>query len=157
MAKNKWTFIPPTRKNLSLQVERGRLVINTGNDGFSEKYIGLVTTTNATSSNTTLFTAPANRSVLLEARVVATRTGGTAGTAGDSAGYIRRALYKTTGGTTSLVGTIQDDFTQEDQVGWDCTLIISTNDIQLQVTGAINNNITWIYEIDFVHTSTGII
>ena len=76
--------------------------------------------------------------------VLAVRTGGTAGAAGDSAGYVRKALYKTVAGTTSLVGAVLDDYTAEDQAGWDCTITFSTNTLQVQVTGAVDNNITWI-------------
>jgi len=135
----------------------GREVLNNGTDAFSERFIGTVNTTDATPTTYTLFTAPANRSVSVEVKVVATRTGGSSGSAGDSAAYIRRALYKTTGGTTSLIGSVQDGFTQEDQAGWDATLVISGNDIQLQVTGATNNNILWNFEAYFIHTTPSII
>ncbi len=80
---------------------------------------------------------------IVEAFAFAVRTGGSAGTANDSAGYIRRAMYKSNGSTPSLVGAVQDDFTAESQAGWDFTFTISGNNVQFVVTGAANNNISW--------------
>ena len=102
------------------------------------------TTTNATPTIVNVITMSASSSAMFETRVHAIRTGGTAGTAQDSASYVRRATYKRVGAAApTLVGAIQDDFTVEDQAGWDCTFVVSTNTIQVQVTGAADNNISW--------------
>lgn len=113
--------------------------------GVIRRYFTRTTTTDAT--QTSLYvggTVLPGSSFFFNTEIKAIRTGGSAGTAEDSAAYIRRALYKRVGtAAPTLVGSIQDDFTAEDQVGWDATFIISGNSIQIGVTGAINNNITW--------------
>lgn len=135
---------------------QGRVVI-TNDSVFSERFTNGTSTSNATPVSTTLFTMAGTVSALVVAKVTARRVGGTAGTVGDSAAYIRKALYKTISGTTTLVGSIVDDFTAEDQAGWDCTFNISTNDIQLQVTGATDNTISWFWEIMIIHTTQAIL
>jgi hypothetical protein len=78
----------------------------------------------------------------LEVVVNARRTGGTAGANGDSAGYIGFATFKNIGGVVTQVGTFTLN-AKEDQVGWNVTLAISGTNILVQVTGAVNNNISW--------------
>jgi hypothetical protein len=92
---------------------------------------------------TTATPTTVNTSVMIEMFTYALRTGGSAGAAADSAGYIRRAVYKNVAGTVSLVGAIQDGYTAEDQAAWDATFAISGTNIQAQFTGAANNNVTW--------------
>lgn len=75
----------------------------------------------------------------IEARVVGRRTGGTSGSAGDSAAYIIRAVYQ--GGT--IIGSISVDFIQESQAGWDATFSVGVGIIDVVVTGAANNNVSW--------------
>lgn len=106
---------------------------------------GTLFTTDATPGTITAITTAAGVTTTVELYVNAYRTGGTSGSAGDSAGYIRRATYKNVAGTLSLVGSIQDGFTSEDQAAWDVTFAISGQLLQIQVTGAANNNITWDY------------
>lgn len=100
-------------------------------------------TTDASPQTATLVTAATNNTYLVEARVTARRTGGAAGSAGDSAGYVVRGLYKDIAGTVTLVGSLNADFTAESQAGWDATLVISGSNIQIQFTGAADNNVTW--------------
>jgi hypothetical protein len=119
-----------------------------GNGPHTVRQIFTIRTTDATPSAHSFLTLPVSRSTFVEVRISARRTGGSAGTDGDSAGYVRRAAYKrSSAGTTTLIGAVQDDFTVEDQAAWDATLVISTNDIQVQVTGAANNNIDWICDV----------
>lgn len=101
-----------------------------------------VLTTDATA--TTLATIPitASKTYLLDARVDARRTGGAAGTADDGAVYIRRSMVTTKGGVVTI-NAVQDGLTQEDQAAWDATFIVSGTDVILQVTGAIDNDVTW--------------
>lgn len=84
----------------------------------------------------------ANRTYMIEARVTARRTGGAAGTADDGAVYIRRCMVTTKAGTIT-VNAVQDELTQEDQAAWDCTLVAAGGGVDVSVTGAVNNNITW--------------
>lgn len=109
-------------------------------------------TSNATPTNIDQTDAPdlvTNQSMLIEAFVVASRTSGSAGSAGDSAGYVLRALYKNIAGTVTLVGSVQNNFTAEDQAGWDATFVISSTRVFLQVTGAANNNVFWKFELKY--------
>ena len=85
---------------------------------------------------------PTDTTVLVEIRIVGKRTGGTAGTTGDSATYMRYAKVKNVGGTLTL-GTINSVYTYEDQVIWDATLVINGTNLDIQIIGATNNNITW--------------
>lgn len=103
-----------------------------------------VKTTDATVTTVQTLNIPDNSITLVESYVVGQRTGGSAGTTGDGAGYIRRATYKRTGGgAPALIGAVQDGFTAESQAGWDCTLDVSGNTVRVRITGAVNNNVTW--------------
>jgi hypothetical protein len=118
-------------------------------DFYVAKSGGIITTTDAT---TTSITASArgiavSNPAIIEARVIGRRTGGTSGSSGDSAMYIVRGAYKNVGGTVSLIGSLDNQFTAEDQSGWDCTLEISSTEVQIKVTGAANNNIEWNWEM----------
>jgi hypothetical protein len=85
-----------------------------------------------------------NSIYLFEAKVVARRTGGGSGTAGDGAGYVVRAAYKRlSSGSALLLGTINADATFESQAGWDCSFVANGASVDLIVTGASNNNVTW--------------
>lgn len=107
-----------------------------------------VNTTDAT--QTTLATIPitASRTYMIEARVAARRTGGSAGTADDGASYVRRGTYTTKSGTVTLMGSVQTIGTDaEDQSAWDVTLTISGTNVLVRVTGAANNNVTWMGDV----------
>src|SRR5690606_7846477 len=100
-----------------------------------------VATTDATA--TTLFTVILSdeKTYYIRAVVVARRTGGSAGDAGDSAAYVVSGCFKRTGGgAATLVGAVQADFAADDQAGWNCTLDTDTNNVRIRVTGAVDNN-----------------
>ena len=101
-----------------------------------------VNTTNATV--TTISTVPTvtDTVMILEVKVMGRRTGGAAGSAGDSATYIRTVRVKNIGGTVSLA-SLQSDFTSEDQSSFNATISVSGTNAIVQVTGAANNNMTW--------------
>lgn len=105
-------------------------------------YQGRVATTDATVTTLHTIAITSSNTYLIEARVVARRTGGVSGTADDGAVYIRRAMVTTKAGTVTI-NTVQDGLTQEDQAAWDCTLDVSTTNIRVRVTGAASNNVTW--------------
>lgn len=106
-------------------------------------YQNRVTTTDATPTTLHTVTIPASTTVHLEARVVARRTGGVAGTTEDGASYIRIATYKNVAGTATIIGTITLSHAAEDQGGWNATFVVSGGDVLVQVTGAVDNNVTW--------------
>lgn len=120
-------------------------LISTGN-AVESLYQAKVTTTNA--SATTIFTStPADGySVLYEARITARRTGGSAGAAEDSAGYIVTAITKRAAGALTVIGTITTTV-GESQAGWNADAVASGGSVIFRVTGAVNNNITWIATI----------
>lgn len=102
-----------------------------------------VNTTNATP--TTIATIPmgASKTYLIEATVTGRRVSGGAGAAYDSAVYIRRAKANGADGVTATLSAVTAEYTVEDQAGWDVTLSASGANILVQVTGAVDNNITW--------------
>lgn len=107
-----------------------------------------VSTTDATATTLQSVTIPTDSVVLVVARMVGRRTGGSAGANGDSAVYIRSARFKNVGGTVTM-NQLQSDYTSEDQLTWNGTLDASGTSARMRVTGAANNNITWTvtYEI----------
>ncbi|MFT3708044.1 MAG: hypothetical protein QM817_10345 [Archangium sp.] len=61
----------------------------------------------------------------------------------NSASYRAVACVKRQGGTTTLTGTVNMQWTIEDVAGWDCTIDVSTPDVRVRVTGAAATNIDW--------------
>lgn len=107
-----------------------------------------VNTTDATQTTLAIIPVTANRTYMIEARIVARRTGGSSGTADDGASYCRRGTYTTKSGTVTLMGSVQTIGTDaEDQAAWDVTLSISSTNVLVRVTGAANNNVTWMGDI----------
>jgi hypothetical protein len=84
-------------------------------------------------------TIPTDSVVLVEVRVLARRTGGSAGTVGDSADYVRTCRFKNVAGVTTQYN-LQTDHTSEDQSFWDATI---TSAGLIQVRGQTNNTINW--------------
>jgi hypothetical protein len=115
----------------------------TNDDPNYKVYQNRVATTNASVTTLHTIAIPASTTVMIEARVVARRTGGSAGTAEDGAAYTRVACYKNSAGTATIIGAIATPVTIESQAGFDCTFTVSGGNVLLQVTGATNNNITW--------------
>jgi hypothetical protein len=113
-----------------------------------------VTTTDATQTTLYTFTLPASTTYLIEATVVARRTGGSSGSAEDGAGYVVRGVYKNVGGTATLIGAVSQIFVAESQGGWDATLTVSGGSVLLRVTGAANNSIAWLAEIRITQVSS---
>lgn len=104
---------------------------------------GRTTTTDATVTTIQTITTSSNTCIMIDAKVVARRTGGTAGTAGDVAAYGRRAAFKNVSGVLTQIGTTLAIGTFESQAGWDCTIDSSGTNIRVRGTGAANNDVTW--------------
>lgn len=100
-------------------------------------------TTDATATTLMSLTLSASKTYLVEARIVARRTGGSAGAAEDGAGYFVAGTFKTSGGVATLIGALTAIHTAEDQAAWVATLDTSGTAVRVRVTGAANNNITW--------------
>lgn len=101
-----------------------------------------ITTTDATVTTVAVVPIPSSTTLLLNANVIARRTGGVSGSLDDGAGYIIAACYKNLAGVATEIGE-GSYFSAEDQAGWACTITPSGSDALLQVTGAANNNISW--------------
>lgn len=106
-------------------------------------YQNRVATTDATLTTIATVAVPSNTTLMLEAHIVARRTGGTGGTAQDGAAYVVRGAYKNVAGTATIIGAVNADFTAEDQAAWAATFNVSGGNVLIQVTGAANNNVTW--------------
>ena len=130
------------------QVSLGQSVLRlrseaTNDDPNIHKYQNRVATTNNTVTTLHTVATSTNNSYIVEAKVLARRTGGSSGTASDTAGYKIIGVFKNNGGTLTQVGTTTIEHTSEDQAGWDCVFTVSGTNILVRVTGATNNNITW--------------
>jgi hypothetical protein len=101
-----------------------------------------VLTTDSTPTILQDISIPNDTVVLIEARVLAGRIGGTAGTPGDCAAYIIRARYKNIGGVVTIHDVVTE-YESEDNMAWGATLVTDTLAAQIQVTGAVDNNINW--------------
>ncbi len=98
-----------------------------------------LTTTDATPLKQKIFTLAEDKAVTVKMSIAALDSSG-----GNSAGYIRYATYKRqVSGSATLVGSISSPFTVENDAAWDATFTISSNDIQVQVTGAAATSIYW--------------
>lgn len=102
-----------------------------------------VATTDATVTTINTFTIPTSTSTLIVCRVVARRTGGAAGAAEDSAMYELAVGVKNTAGTVAEIAAEVLPYTFESQAGWNLSAVASGATELIQVTGAINNNVTW--------------
>lgn len=83
-------------------------------------------------------------SMLIEARIIAHRTGGSAGSANDGAYFILKARVKNNAGTVTVNNLLSEE--SHDQA-WVADLTVSGTNILVSITGATNNNISW-------HTTT---
>ncbi len=102
-----------------------------------------VLTTDATATVIQTMTIPASTTVLVWAFVTARRTGGTAGTAEDGAGYSLSATFKLVAGAAVQIGATTNLSLAEDQVLWDCVFDVNAATARVKVTGAALNNISW--------------
>lgn len=103
----------------------------------------VLTTSGAGGSTMANVVTPTDTTVTIEATVVARRTGGTAGTAGDGASYKIIGTFKNIGGTVTQIGTTTVVHSVEDQGGWDVEFSISGSNVSLVATGATDNDISW--------------
>lgn len=114
-----------------------------------------VLTTNATPTIIHTLTIPASTTYAFSAHVVARRTGGASGTAEDGAFYNIQGVYKNVTGTATAVGagTLVTAI-GEDQAGWDVTFNPTGADVEILVTGAASNNVSWIINLRIYSVSS---
>lgn len=112
-------------------------------------YQDRVTTTNNTQTTLHAITLADDTMYRIEAMVIARRTGGTGGSAGDSAMYQIIGAYKRTGGgTAQAIGLSSNPLTtfnvaDSTAIGFGAIFDTSGNDVRVRVTGDTNNNYTW--------------
>lgn len=99
-------------------------------------------TTDATVTGALRVEVPNGKTVMIEANVVARRTGGASGANGDSAWYKLTGAYKNIGGVLTGIGT-PSLVGGEDQAAWNVGFSSSSTFAVVTVTGAAGNNITW--------------
>ena len=77
--------------------------------------------------------------------VSAYQIAGSAGTIGDSAGMIIKAMVKSVGGVYSLVGTqvIDGAFSDASATTWSAVVTVSSSGFDIRVTGEANKTIQW--------------
>lgn len=113
----------------------------TNDDTIEDRFHGRATTTDATA--TTVLTIPitASNTYHIDVDVLGRRTGGTAGVADD--GLVGKLVtgYKTVGGVVTLIGNLESKFIAP--LNWATALVISGTNVLVQVTGVVNNNISW--------------
>lgn len=117
--------------------------VTTNDDPTEDAFQQKATTTDATVTTLATIPIPASTTVMIEARVTARRTGGTAGTAQDGAAYIIAAAYKNVAGVATEIGETPI-FSAEDQAAWGCTITPSGANALLQVAGDVDNNVSWV-------------
>jgi len=116
------------------------------------EYFGTVSTTNNTATTIVTIPTSSNQTALVEAWVVGHRTGGSAGTSNDGAAYFRRTRINNDAGTVTTNDTTTE-YTSEDQGSWNVTYVVSGTNVDIRVTGAINNNINWRCEARVIRIS----
>ena len=82
------------------------------------------------------------KTMMVQAHIVARRTGGTAGSDGDSAYYVLTGCYKNVGGTLTGVSS-PNLIGGEDVSEWNVGFSTSGTDVIVTVKGGANTNVTW--------------
>lgn len=107
-------------------------------------YQNSIITTNNNYGDLHIITLDDNSTYLIQANVVARRTGGASGTAGDGAGYVLTGCFRrVSAGVATIIGSVDTDVTCESQSNFDANLAVTGNTVKLQVRGATNNNLLW--------------
>ena len=142
-----------TQGTLGNEVARLASTASSGTDPSRRTFENKVLTTNSTATTIHTFAIPATTTVQIKAFVTARRTGGSAGTAEDGAGYEIIAVFKNVAGTATQI-SISTLTAKEDQSPWDLSFAVSAGNSLLQVSGATNNNISWVMVADVYQVST---
>lgn len=139
----------PTPGNEVFRIETA----TTGDDPNYRCFQNRVATTDATVTAIYTITLNDESAYLVTSYITARRTTGSGGTPGDSAGYTLVGTFKRTGGGTATQVGATIKTAQEDQAAWDADFGVSGNNVLVNVTGALNNTITWHANIFFSNLS----
>lgn len=83
---------------------------------------------------------------LVELKVTTRRLGGTAGSPGDGATFLRTFRVKSIGSSVT-VHDYQSDYTSRDNSHMNVTVSVNSTEVIITVIGAVNNNLKWNAEI----------
>jgi len=121
------------------------LIDNTGDIIRDTPTTNTGSTTDATALALVTWPVAINTALRVEALVTGRRTGGTAGTINDSMVVRIDGAFKNNGGVMSKHLVL--NVVVEDQAAWDVDYTINGTNIELSVTGEVNNNVDWETEI----------
>jgi len=108
------------------------------------------TTTDATPTSAARIVLDDENTYIVKAYVSGVKDDGT-----DRASYeVIATVYRTGAGTATLQGGVTVVHSQESNAAWDATLVVSGNDIQVQVTGVAGTTIVWGTVMQAVHVSS---
>lgn len=139
----------PTAQLEVLQPTLGSAVLRlsstaTNDDPNETMYQNRLATTNATDTLIFAIPVPASTAVLYEYTVIGRRTGGSAGAAEDSYYVKGGAFLKNTAGTVSTLAGSAYNIGIANPAGWGgLTSIVSGTNLNLQVGGLANVNVSW--------------
>ena len=115
----------------------------TNDDPTETVFQNRVATTDATVTTVQAVTIPTSTNTVISCYVTARRTGGAAGAAEDGGGYALEVVVKNTTGTVAELAAETVRTIGESQAGWNVTSAPSGATELIQVTGAVDNNVTW--------------
>jgi hypothetical protein len=110
---------------------------------YQESNNGTTTTTTADVTMISYHTIQQNYAGFLEVEVVGRCTGGAGGNSGKMGAYKLMTGVVRSSGAVSLVGSLSKT-AFEDVAGWDVTLGVITDQVQIKVTGGATDNISWV-------------
>lgn len=113
-----------------------------------------VNTTDATVTAIVTIACASDTTTCIDAIIVARRTGGSAGTAQDGAAYHVYSVLKNVAGTATEIAAETVTVIGEDQAGWTVTVTVSAANVLINVTGAVDNNISWVCDYHLTTVST---
>ena len=91
---------------------------------------------------------------MIEARVVARRTGGVSGAAEDGAGYVHWFTWKNIAGVATAIGSPAALAAMESQGAWAVVAVGNGANVEVKVAGAANNTIDWKASVQTYEFST---
>ena len=143
-----------TASTVDFLINRTETTLGSGPNYWEDRQVGSVsrmatgsskvTTTDATVTTVQTYTIPASTTWAFDGYVVARRTGGVSGTAEDGASYRVEGVIKNAAGTATSIGSTVTVI-GESQAGWDVTVDVTGATARVRVTGASNNNVSWVY------------
>jgi hypothetical protein len=108
-----------------------------------------VQTTDGTATTLADISVPTDSVVGIEAKVLCRQHGGSSGSAGDGASYVRNIHARNLSGTVA-VRQNATSITSEDVGAFNVTVSASSSNVRLQAVGAANRNIAWYAHIEML-------